>query len=455
MRFQPDGGKTVGVVNGHVRNGARLFPVLFVDPDDDHVVARYSANLSFRAFPCIRPARTPATRFCSASQYFYCAPNRAPLILPIISMARILITNFHPGGGGGHVSYIRSLVHGKSLQEHQIAVATPRTSRLYQQLQEDGFPSLHACDFPAKLLKEPGAIGRSLSAFRKIVRQFHPDIVHVNGVDIFQALWSFPVCRNYKIVRTHHAVRALPTDTYHRWLYQHTVAQNIFVSEAALRLSLSGQTPWANAVVIENGVDLDHFQPRPKDCQLARTLGIDPSDFCLGTCAGTGTYKRIDLLIEALRRLGPGRNVTVVALGEPTSGRLLEHKARQAGVPRFIYAGFHKDVRPFVSLFDVGFVLSDSIETLSYAAREMMALGKPLISSSFSGLRNNVRHGIDGWLVPPGQVDPLVRAVETCRAMTLAKLQEFSKAARASAESHFSVHLQQEKHARVYASLAS
>lgn len=38
MRFQPDGGKAVGVVNGHVRNGARLFPVLFVDPDDDHVV---------------------------------------------------------------------------------------------------------------------------------------------------------------------------------------------------------------------------------------------------------------------------------------------------------------------------------------------------------------------------------------------------------------------------------
>ncbi|MCS7063212.1 MAG: glycosyltransferase family 4 protein [Methylacidiphilales bacterium] len=113
------------------------------------------------------------------------------------------------------------------------------------------FPRLFACDFPAKPQKEPLAVLRSLMRFRELIRTWRPDIVHVNGVDIFQALWAFPFARPYRIVRTHHAVRRIPTDMYHRWLYQRVVNANIFVSEAARNICCAESTAWTNSYVIE------------------------------------------------------------------------------------------------------------------------------------------------------------------------------------------------------------
>ncbi|MCS7063211.1 MAG: hypothetical protein NZM04_04060 [Methylacidiphilales bacterium] len=40
-------------------------------------------------------------------------------------MAKVLITNFHPLGGGGHVTYIQALAQRGLLHSHEIAVATP------------------------------------------------------------------------------------------------------------------------------------------------------------------------------------------------------------------------------------------------------------------------------------------------------------------------------------------
>ena len=76
-----------------------------------------------------------------------------------------------------------------------------------------------------------------------------------------------------------------------------------------------------------------------------------------------------------------------------------------------VYAGFHRDVRDYVSVFDVGYILSDAVETVSNAAREMLAMGVPLISSSYSGLTVNVDHSVNGFLVEPGRTEPVVESM--------------------------------------------
>ena len=65
----------------------------------------------------------------------------------------------------------------------------------------------------------------------------------------------------------------------------------------------------------------------------------------------------------------------------------------------FIFSGLVEDVRPYVAIADVGFVLSYKVETISYACREMMSMGKPVIVSNFSGLPENIDNGINGWIV--------------------------------------------------------
>jgi L-malate glycosyltransferase len=364
---------------------------------------------------------------------------------------KILITNFHPRGGGGHVTYIQSLLALQDSNDIRIAVATPAPSRLYQNLKETGYPDLYACDFPGKPQKELPAIIRSIRRFRNIVADFKPDIVHANGgPDLSIALWSHPLGK-YLIVRSHHAIKNLSRDFYHRYVYDRRVAQNIYVSRASMDMSHAGGLIPKSSIVIPNGVDLGRFRSDfPKDQGFAARLGLPDDAFLFGSCTGTDPYKRVDLAIAAAARLKTQRPYAILAVGDEGDGRLLAERAKAAGVEQFRYCGFHKDVRGFVSLLDVGFVLSDTIETISYAAREMLAMGKPLISSSFSGLRENVVDGYNGILVRPGNIDDVVAAMSRFLNMSTAELALFSANARSYAEENFSITKQLRQHLAVY-----
>jgi L-malate glycosyltransferase len=360
---------------------------------------------------------------------------------------KILITNFHPRGGGGHVTYIRSLLALQDDGDVRIAVASPATSQLYESLQESGYSDLYACDFPGKPHKELPGVIRSIRRFREIVADFDPDIVHVNGgPDLSIALWSHRVGK-YRIVRTHHAVRRLGKDPYHKYLYSR-VSQNIFVSPQFFQ---SGGLYLDRRTIIPNGVDLLKFRPQPrKNMDLAARLGIPMNAFVFGSCAGVGAYKRVDLITEAAARLNSQRPFLVLALGDPEEGRRLEEKAKASGVAQFKFCGFQKDIGPFVSLFDVGFILSDSIETISFAAREMLAMGKPLISSSFSGLTENVVDEESGILTRPGNVDDVVSAMSRFLRMPPDEFARFSANARSYAVENFCINRQLREHSLVY-----
>jgi len=153
--------------------------------------------------------------------------------------------------------------------------------------------------------------------------------------------------------------------------------------------------------VIPNGVDTDFFSPIPKKIEILKRFNIPKDVFCFGSCAGTADYKRVDIIIKASKLLKERVKIPfrVVVIGEQSAGERLEILAKELGVEEFIFCGHQNNVRDFISIFDVGFILSDRIETISYASREMLSMGKPLISSSYSGLKENIVDGENGLLV--------------------------------------------------------
>ena len=119
---------------------------------------------------------------------------------------------------------------------------------------------------------------------------------------------------------------------------------------------------------------------------LASTGSTAGKSFCFGSCAGTGRYKRVDTIIDAasaVKKREAAGKFRILVLGDAPSGRKLRKLAAERGSRRirlFFLAVLHTTTSfPLISLFDAAFVLSDSIETISFAAREMMAMGKPLI----------------------------------------------------------------------------
>ena len=188
---------------------------------------------------------------------------------------------------------------------------------------------------------------------------------------------------------------------------------NIYVSRGMIPLcEPAGALRLKTTTAIPNGVDTDYFHPRERDAGLARQLGIGEDDFVIGTNAGMGTHKRADLMMQAVAKLPQRDRIKIVLLGEKRAAGVYLLLAEKLGLQKnLICDGMFDDVRPYLSLFDLGFVLSESIETSSYAAKEMMAMGLPLLCSRFSGLPENVDEGRNGYLVSPGAADEIAARV--------------------------------------------
>ena len=103
-----------------------------------------------------------------------------------------------------------------------------------------------------------------------------------------------------------------------------------------------------------------------------------------------------------------------------------------------MYVQYERDPRGYLSLVDVGFLLSESIEAISFAARELMAMGKPLISSNYAGLVENVDDRLNGRLVEVGDAEGVAEAIEWFLGLDAAALAELSRNARLKAERVFS-----------------
>ncbi len=369
-----------------------------------------------------------------------------------MTLPRILITNFHPQLGGGHDTFIMSLATNRLKNHFEFALAIPETSYLYQRAKENGI-QVFPCDFPSKI-KEMTHTIRSVRRFSTICKTYKPHIVHTNGgADNDIVAWSLLFQKKtFRILRTHHAVREMPTDPYHQWLYRWIVDGNVYVSQSAKDMSQSSKSfKIPNSTVIENGVNTDFFVPQATDTSLKTTLGIDGNDFIFGSCAGTSGYKRIDIMLQAAKALKESHAFKILILGQEADREGILKMAETQGLPdRLIYGGFQKDIRRYCSIFDVGFVLSDSVETISYASREMLSMGIPLISSSYSGLRENIDDGVNGFLVRPGNVGDVTSRMKHFMTMGRDDLALFKKNARAKAVLSFSIQKQMDGFHQLY-----
>lgn len=121
----------------------------------------------------------------------------------------------------------------------------------------------------------------------------------------------------------------------------------------------------------------------------------------------------------------------MVVAGDPPSERVMT-QVRELGLQEWqvVFPGLVADVRGILSACDVVFVLSYS-KASSYACCEAMAMGLPALVSDAGGLPENLRDGIDGWVVPVGNVEALaqrLRAVLDESPVALAAKGAFARA---------------------------
>jgi len=368
---------------------------------------------------------------------------------------KILLTNFHYGRGGGHDTYILAIAKGLS-RRHQIFVAAPSSSRLFEKASKLEHVTTLPLEFPAKL-KDAGRMISAWRALRSLLEKERFDVVHVNGSPDHRLVVFSLMCfkgRKPRIVLTKHNSIAIKSDFVTK-IRARATDDVIAVSDSTASLVRDSVYRHCSLITIKNGVDIDDFKPSDAvETVAARKLLLGESKadkLVLGTVTGFDWYKGTMDVIAAVSALPPllREKIAVVVVGTEPSAEQWQVIDSVGMRSQLEVAGFVEDVKPYIRAFDIGFVTSYAVETVSFACREMMAMGKPVIVSSYSGLPENVRDGVDGWVVPPHDPDSLTRALKGILERS-DRLADMGKMARAKAVDEFSQELFVDRTEMVY-----
>lgn len=196
------------------------------------------------------------------------------------------------------------------------------------------------------------------------------------------------------------------------WTLTHADAVTAVSSDLARRaVALGGREP---VTVIHNSVDATMFAPRPKDMDLAAGLGLSAHLPVVGFVGEARLKKGLGALLLAYEQLAALQPLQLLLVGGVRNGDVAVldvFRRRHPDLPlNFVAHLDHAALPACYSLIDV-LVLPSLHDGLPNALLEGMACGRPIVASAVGGIPDAVVGGVDGRLVPPGDVAALVDAV--------------------------------------------
>jgi len=351
----------------------------------------------------------------------------------------IVISSFHRYGGGERV-YAHILARHLAKLGHRPIVACPRGSKLAKDCAAEGIEVLDRFKFDVGFT--PISFFHDITLARRVIKENGVDLFHVNGS---RDHWVMGIANLFlekktPVVRTRHNTKPVKNNVLNRFLNRKLTDRTISVCQYVKEM-LSDSRVFKNheIYVIHNGVELEKFSPVAPNAGILEEFGIPPEALVIGIIGRLDWDKGHKHLFEAVAPLIKNEfpNLMVVAVGFGRKRKKLEQMCERLSISRnVIFAGRRNDVREIISILDMGVQPSIGIDTSSYAIKEMMAMEKPLICSSYGGLKEINEDGVTGFVVPPEDSDSLrERIAELCRSKELRE--RMGKAARKKVEQEF------------------
>lgn len=191
---------------------------------------------------------------------------------------------------------------------------------------------------------------------------------------------------------------------------------------------------------IPNGVNTSFFQrDEPAGQLLRRQLGIPDDAVVVGTVAVFRFQKRLKEWLEVFCEASRANDkLAGIIVGDgPLKAELEAHVIRLGLNQLVIMPGIQTEVRPWYSAMDI-FMMTSVFEGLPVALLEAMSMQCAVVTTDAGGIKEVIRDGMDGIVVPadrwedlPDKVTQLVRSKKD-RA-------ELGKSARKRVEDKFSL----------------
>ena len=168
--------------------------------------------------------------------------------------------------------------------------------------------------------------------------------------------------------------------------------------------------------LVYHGVDIEAMK-----AATPNRLGFGPEAFVIGQVSRLGGGQNHQLLIDAVievRKRHPQVKLVLVGGTTPQAGSvddlsLLRERAKPLG-DNVVFPGSVDDPVPYIAGFQVG--TCTSIRAIAEGAPrkliEPMALGIPCVTTDSGATREVVEDGVNGFVVPDGDLNKMVRRLE-------------------------------------------
>lgn len=315
--------------------------------------------------------------------------------------------------GGAGMLLLNCLAHFDT-SEFEIKVVLPRDAELKERVEALGYEVID--------MKYGRDTSYERSATRELVEIFKsekPHIVHTHSS--LSARIAARKCRVPIIFQTHHCAVMPPKYKTVFPFKQIFGALNNYFSDriiataetAASILAMQGTKKEKISVILNGSEPLDKISDEEKK-KLRSSLGLDDDSFVFIIAARLEAVKDHRTFIEAASEASKiHRNMRFLIVGKGSLEESLRSLAADLALEdKIIFAGFCKDVAPYMSISDVNVNCSRS-ETSCLALSEGMSLGLPAIASDCEGNTAMIKDGLNGLVFERENSEMLATAMIT------------------------------------------
>jgi len=346
-------------------------------------------------------------------------------------MHLIDITMFYAAEGGGVSTYLNA-------KAHWLARRGRASSRILRHTIMS--PNVETCDdaVPA-LIKIPAAglpglhgyrMPLSVAAPARLLASARPDLVEAG--DAGHCAWAALRMRKQvdipAVAFYHSDLPSLVQPRLGRWIARGTCRYlanlyrqfDLVLAPSRVMVQQLEAIGVHGAVHQPLGIDSTIFHPQRRDPALREQLGLDPDSRLLVYAGRFTPEKKLDLLVDAVRKLGAPYHLLLVGGGEvfPESiAAALRDSARVSHIP------FKRDQRELARLLASCDLLvhPGDCETFGLIVLEAMACGLPVVGTDGGGVAELVDQDT-GILADANNVDSLAGAIEAIYGQDMARM---------------------------------
>ncbi len=161
--------------------------------------------------------------------------------------------------------------------------------------------------------------------------------------------------------------------------------------------------------VVRNFVDSSRFRPHP-DAHRGRPWARE-GEFVIMHASNFRPVKNVPTIIEVVAQLKRRYPVRLLMVGDGPELPAAEEQSRALGLDQHVhFVGAQEYLEDLLPLADV-FLLPSEHESFGLAALEAMSCGLAVVATSEGGTREIIRHGENGFVHAPRDVDGMVATI--------------------------------------------